>query len=422
MKIKNKLQISLFELVMCLSDAIDMVSPLLCYHQKQVAIIAFLLVDAMNLGNRIKHKMIVTGALHDIGALSLKERLDLLSFDVDTDKAHRHAELGYRHLKSFHPFEKIAKVVRSHHRRWDTFSDNEKKSEHMLHANMIFLADRVAISINKDKEILGQRSLIKEMVNNFSGSLFNPDFVGVFNELSAKESFWFLAVSNNLDRMIPKEKNIYQTMLNHDSLVEFARLFGRVIDFRSSYTAVHSFRVSYVSELLARYAGMSEEECFQMKIAGYLHDLGKLAVSTEILEKQGKLSIDEMNIMKSHVFHTYRLLSYIDNFKTINSWASAHHERIDGKGYSFHLTKENFSKGGRILAVADVFTALTENRPYRKGIIIEDACKIMQDMTSNALDKDVVTLVWKHRAELQQIRIHAEQEIQHEYSNFIKGV
>jgi len=95
-----------------------------------------------------------------------------------------------------------------------------------------------------------------------------------------------------------------------------------------------------------------------MEIAGYFHDLGKLRVPKEILEKPGKLSTEEFNIIKSHTYHTYRILSHIPNFETINWWASFHHERLNGSGYPFRINAFNFPLGSRIMAIADVFTLL----------------------------------------------------------------
>ena len=146
-----------------------------------------------------------------------------------------------------------------------------------------------------------------------------------------------------------------------------------------------------------------------MMIAGYLHDLGKLAVSNEILENPGKLSENEFNIIRSHPYYTYHLLESIPAFKTINKWASHHHEKLDGTGYPFHIAGENLSLGSRVMAVSDVFTAITEDRPYRKSMDDDSAKQVLNDMVdSGALDGNVVEILLnnfqtiKHKCEAGQ--------------------
>ena len=129
-------------------------------------------------------------------------------------------------------------------------------------------------------------------------------------------------------------------------------------------------------------------------IAGYLHDLGKLAVSNEILEKPGKLSEDEFNVIRSHTYYTYHLLESIPAFKMINEWASYHHEKLDGTGYPFHIAGDKLSLGSRVMAVSDVFTAITEDRPYRKRMDDESAKQVLIGMVdSGALDGKVVEIL-----------------------------
>ena len=119
-----------------------------------------------------------------------------------------------------------------------------------------------------------------------------------------------------------------------------------------------------------------------MLVAGYLHDLGKLAVNNAILEKPGQLDDEEFNSIKSHPFYTYRTLQVIKEFETINTWAALHHERLDGSGYPFHLTAEDIPLGSRIIAMADVFTAITEDRPYRKGMDRDEVLGVMSGMVA----------------------------------------
>jgi HD-GYP domain-containing protein (c-di-GMP phosphodiesterase class II) len=146
-----------------------------------------------------------------------------------------------------------------------------------------------------------------------------------------------------------------------------------------------------------------------MRIAGFLHDLGKLAVPTEILEKPGKLTPEEFTVIRSHTYYTYRILDTLDDFDTINTWGAFHHERLNGKGYPFHHTGDVLSLGSRIMCVADVFTAITENRPYRAGMSLSDALTVLRTMAgSNSLDPEIVSLLTNNTSDINTARIAAQ--------------
>jgi len=153
-----------------------------------------------------------------------------------------------------------------------------------------------------------------------------------------------------------------------------------------------------------------------MKIAGYLHDLGKLAVPQEILEKPAKLNDYEFNIMRSHVFYTYRILANRNGLEQINEWASLHHERLNGKGYPFHLKAADISFGSRIMAVADVFTAIAEDRPYRKGLSKDQIIRTLSHMGVDSLDSKIVNSLIEKFEYINDIRYAARSEALNEYN------
>ena len=131
-----------------------------------------------------------------------------------------------------------------------------------------------------------------------------------------------------------------------------------------------------------------------MEIAGLLHDLGKLVVPNAILEKPAGLTPNEFAVIKQHTYYTYSTLGTIAGMRQIAEWAAFHHERLDGAGYPFRRDGPSISLGSRIMCVADVFTALAEDRPYRKGMTPERVTGIMQDMASRGLqDRRIVQML-----------------------------
>jgi HD-GYP domain-containing protein (c-di-GMP phosphodiesterase class II) len=410
----------LFNLVFSLSSAIDLVSPVVVGHQKRVAYIALSIGAELGLPREQQEELLLAGALHDCGAFSLKERLDILRFDHENP--HKHAELGYLLLQKFEPLSNIALLVRYHHVPWNEGRGHEFKGEKVpMGSHILHLADRIDVLINKQQEILGQVKGIVERIKEFSGKMFVPELVDAFISLSPKEYFWLSVVSLSIDSILSNRFRSATIELDIENLLSLAKLFSHIIDFRSRFTAVHSSGVAATAEGLARFAGFSERECKMMRIAGYLHDLGKLAVPAEILEKPAKLTEEEFNVIRSHPFYTYRILEPISGLDLINAWASLHHERMDGTGYPFHLKGQDLSLGSIIMAVADVFTALTEDRPYRKGMTSYGVLQILREMAENsALNSYVVSLLELHFDDINSLRASAQKTSVEEYRRFLQ--
>lgn len=192
-------------------------------------------------------------------------------------------------------------------------------------------------------------------------------------------------------------------------MISLAELMCNFLESKSIYTAVHSHGVTATAEALGRLSGLSPEEVSMMSIAGYLHDVGKFAIPLEILEKQGELNREEFLLMKSHAFYTYEVLSEIKGFETIRDWSALHHERLDGSGYPFGLKGEELSRGARIMAIADIFSALREKRPYRQVMDKKSITKILSQQASEGkLDEEIVSLLLSHYEEIDSLFLEAE--------------
>ncbi|NLG80858.1 MAG: HD domain-containing protein [Firmicutes bacterium] len=424
----NDLQVSLFDLVACLSRAMDLVSPAVSNHHLRVAYIAFSLGRELGMSLDEQRDLALAGSLHDSGALSLKERLDALEFELASPQTH--AETGYKLLMTFRPLARVARIVRYHHVPWKdasgptatTFAEDDVPlASHVLH-----LADRVAVLIQENDEILSQARRISELVRTRSGTMFAPDLVNAFLGLATKEFFWFdvalLPPSEMMSLLAragtgtPASAEPAEFRLDLEGLLGLADLFRRIIDFRSPFTAAHSAGVAATAARLACLAGFSEMECRMMRAAGYLHDIGKLAVPAEILEKPGPLTEHEFNIIKQHAFHSYRIIELLPMLDVVNRWASLHHERLDGRGYPFHYSGRELSLGSRIMSVADVFTALTEQRPYRHAMEAAKALDVVRELgCASALDPEIVSLLASHLDEVDADRRAAQAAASQDY-------
>ncbi|PRX33495.1 HD domain-containing protein [Orenia metallireducens] len=435
-----ELNVPLFDMVMCLSDAMDLVSPIVTGHHKRVAYIASSIGRELELSKEEEKDLIIAGALHDAGAFSLNERMDSVNWNISDEVYEEteffttgpfyeyvgtisHAELGYHLIKKFNPFVKIAEIIRYHHVPWENGEGKCFKGEKVpLGSHIIHLADAIDILINKEtseEDILSQSKVISKKILQEVGHNFSLELVEAFLSLAEREAFWFDIVSSAIDRTLSKRVEGVNLELNYEGLLSLANLFSQIIDFRNRFTATHSSGVAASAEVLANLVGLPEFKCRQIKIAGYLHDLGKLAVPPEILNKGGKLTRKEFDIIKRHPFYTYKILDRVKGLEEIKIWESYHHERVDGHGYPFHTKDKKLPIEARIMAVADVFTALTEDRPYRKGMSLEKALSILEEMsTGGALDTEVVSILKENSEEIDQFRVKAQTSKAAEYESF----
>lgn len=410
-----QIEVSTQSLVLCLSEAIDLISPSLSHHHRLVTGVAWQFCNELGLPQADKREILYACALHDVGALSEDELHQIV--DGIYESADEHAQRGALFFRELPPFSKIAEYIRQHHTHWDPaakFDFNENPNK--IAANIIYLCDRIAVSIRIDQNILSQSSAIIQMILNMGEKYFAHDLLEVFQRLAEKEVFWLNIVSYSLKDIF--NANIspeYDDKIDNYQLI---KIFSRIIDFRSPFTATHSSGVAATSRALAEVAGFSEDDQGKMEIAGFVHDLGKLAVPTGILEKNGPLNPEEFRYIRTHTYYTHYILSAIENFDDIRQWASQHHERLDGSGYPFHLKGNELSKGARIMAVADVFVALLEPRPYRASMEKIPALNIIQSMADKALDRAIIQLLIENFEYINLCRIQAQSVAAQEYRAF----
>jgi putative nucleotidyltransferase with HDIG domain len=411
--LQREIRVPIFDLVISISSIADLVNPLLMDHHKQVGYIAHALAQEMGLSLEERKSITLAGLLHDIGGLSVRERLVALEFE-ETDNQ-LHAEVGYQLLKNYQPFSQTAQIIRYHHTWWKEFDKGIPLGSLIVH-----LADRVAVSIKRNSYILDQREHILGKIEKQAGRMFMPEVVEAFRNLAHKEFFWFDVISPYIVQTLKKESHFENVNMGPADLLEMANIFARIIDFHSPFTANHSSGVAATAQALASYLDFSDYDQELIRIAGLLHDVGKLAIPTGILEKPGPLSKREFSIVKSHSFYTYRTLELISGFEEIKKWSAFHHEHLDGKGYPFHLKKEELSLGSRILAVADVFTAITEDRPYRKGMTDRQVLDCLGRMVKKqALDKEIVDLLKANYDDINLARSITQKVTEREYEDFL---
>ncbi|MCL1836229.1 MAG: HD domain-containing protein [Treponema sp.] len=411
MNVRN--EIPIYDFVCAISEAIDLVSPVLNRHHKKVAYIAGHIALQMNLPNSDVQDIVLASMLHDIGAFSIGERIEAQTLEYHDSELNRHAFLGYKLLKNFRPLARAAKLIRYHHADYHSAGYNVPLGSYVIH-----LADRVAILFDENREVLGQVMGVVEKISK-KYQKFHPASFIAFLRLVNLEYVWVEAFLPSFERGRMQEVRFSKEVIEPETLRCFAKIVAQIIDFRSRFTATHSCGVAAVVRELTAAAGFSERECKLMEIAGFLHDLGKLSVSNEILEKNGALSMEDFNAIRKHTYYTYSVLNKVSGMEDIAAWAAHHHEKQDGSGYPFHTKGEDISRLERIMTVADILTALAEDRPYRAGMDREKVMEILFTLANQGeIDRGIVEIAERNFPKINEARIKAQEDAWNEYEAF----
>ena len=220
-----------------------------------------------------------------------------------------------------------------------------------------------------------------------SGGWFDPAVVDAFLEVSENPLFWDAMEREDIEDIVLGMEPGQDVLLADDSVLDdIAQAFARVIDAKSPYTSGHSERVAVFSDLIAEEMGFDAERRRWLRRAALLHDIGKLGVSSAVLDKPGKLDDIEWISMRNHAALSEAILSRISAFSDLSIVAGAHHERLDGKGYPRGLAGDQIDLPTRIVSTADVFDALTADRPYRAAMPVNKALAILDEGVNSSHD------------------------------------
>ncbi len=251
-----------------------------------------------------------------------------------------------------------------------------------LGARMALLAQVVDVF-----QISGGPQIARHEVQRRSGTWFDPELCALFERIAARPEFWQTLNSPTIDAIVlDLEPARDLRPLDDDYLDDIAAAFGQVVDAKSPYTSGHSARVALYTDMIGEFLGLAPARRRWLKRGALLHDLGKLGVSNSILDKAGKLDDEEWGAMRRHATLTGEILSRIDCFAELAHVAAAHHERLDGRGYPHGLVASQISLETRIITTADIFDAITADRPYRAAIPVERCLEIMSDDLGKAID------------------------------------
>ena len=390
------MHVDLWQLVYTLSDALDLVGVDDRSHGKRVAVMAVTMGEELGWNQEILETLFFGGLLHDCGVSSTRVHKHLVT-ELDWAGAEEHCERGSSLLAKFKPLSHLAPLIQHHHTHWKILARKDLSQQVALMSNLIYLADRVdaLASEHYGQDLLLARRDVRSTVGRHRGTFFASELVQAFLSVSTKEAFWLGLEPNHIKASARawKPEATLQELGSADTR-QLANIFANIVDAKSPFTAEHSRGVAQLSRWLAEGSQLPAEICDQLEIAGLLHDIGKLMVPDEILDKPGDLDATELAIIRQHSFETYEILKQIRGFEEIAGWAAYHHESLNGRGYPFHLNKDDLGIEARIVAASDVFQALSQKRPYRPSLSRRKILRKMQyRVRTGRLDKDLVGLV-----------------------------
>ena len=406
------MKLNLEQLIRALSCTVDLVGVDEIQHGKRVAFMALVCAGIAGFDNDETTMLFRIGLLHDCGVSSTKVHKQLID-ELDWIDSDTHCRIGERRLRQFAPFASMADAVRYHHTRWPILKSLPLPEKTKIHANLIYLLDRVdaLTALQPGHNRLAQKDKIRQKIESLSHTYFKPELVEIFLTASENEAFWITMEPFYLESFLRKAPTgIEEILLNDEGLLTMAGLFAQVVDAKSPYTAEHSFGVASLASFLAEKCSLSPLVCKQIEVAALLHDLGKLQIPDTILESQAPLPHEGWAIMRHHSFVTYQILKNITGMEKIALWASNHHEKLDGTGYPFRRTAAELTVESRIIVIADIFQALAQNRPYRAsqspGVIVDILKKGVADQK---LDAELVRIVESESLACYAIATHPQQ-------------
>lgn len=306
-----------------------------------------------------------------------------------------------------------AEAVRSLNERWDGSGDPDslKGEEIPLLARIGAIAQHLDVFASER----GTQSAIETLVER-SGTWFDPELVRIALSLHRRCGLWANCSAKDA------EEDTRQAVLDLDSgshqqlqpgqIDQICEAFAEVVDAKSHFTFRHSQGVADAAFGIAKAMGLPAHRVQMVRRAALLHDIGKLGVSNTILNKRSALTGEEWKAVYRHPRITRLILERVASFREMAVIAGEHHEKLDGSGYPDRLRARDLSTESRIIAVADVFGALSEDRPYRPGLRIDETLGIMANLTPHQLDgdcldaliaavsgkRDVVSVPASHRA------------------------
>jgi len=411
--------LSTAELVSAFSEGLDLAEGRTMGHAMRVCYVAMNLARSLGLPDSQLTILYHASLLHDLGVpLVSAELVELVGvnenalFAASPRKApeetaadchapddetiigafRRHASLGGAKAIALGLPTEVGETIASSHENWDGSGYPEGLAAQDIPelSRMLAVADWAeSVIAEEQNSLVARRNLVAEL-EDVSEIILDPRLVEQIKVISRSDDFWLGLFAKDLPRSLLAAKPHENGKSSWKAVMSLARGFAEVIDSKSPFTQGKSVRVAEIASQLAEAVGLTSDHVQLIQLAALLHDIGQLAVPARIMGKPDILTLTEMQLMQRHPGYSRLILEALPGLEEAALWVGAHHERPDGKGYSEILTTDLIPLESRIIAVANVYVALTSDRPYRQALSAKDALKVLTGAAGTQLDTNLV--------------------------------
>ena len=390
----------------------------LVQHNERTAWLALKVAQAGGMNARCSiTNLVILSLFHTIGFFRqdllygdnpFSSDLQLFSNEKKTESKYM---FSYYYLEFMTPLKNDAQALEGFNQPFD---ETLKKFLYQTdYKSIIYMCARVSDFIAKNPD-----QPFPADINELAPDYFDPDYAKVFNELNKNNAL--VEEIKNTDFFDELERFLYRVRMNPDDTHQILKLLVYFLDFKSTVTLTHTINTACYALSLGKRIKLNDEDLNTIFTAAIVHDIGKIATPTRILEFPGKLSPEDMGIMRYHVNHTKRILGNIVA-KGIFDAASRHHEKLTGKGYPSGLPAEELNTVQRTLTIADITSALTDNRSYKGEFSKEHTLGIISKMTEDGeLDSGIVEVLNQNYDQIREEQHYLQKFLMVDFSNVLK--
>lgn len=359
----SDIHLTRYQLINLVLDTVALVYPNLSLHMRQVGYICCLMGQSLGLKQQELEALVMAGLLHDLGALNIPEHVANLEFERVNPRIHMRisAILADR----FEWFQPAAALIRYHHYLRSDPSNFKDIGINSTLLQILRVSDLLAEEACGKAHYFSHIQQLVSTIDRLNVGEITPDVINACLTISEIESYWFDLTHPDLAKLLNRRMAFQEEVASLPLLESFSVFLLDMMSLWSEPVSIHSAAVASAASFLAKGVGVSEAELTMIRIAGHLHDLGKMGVPLERLDKAAAVTTDEYNEIKIHAYLGWHLLSNLSAVPLLQACVGLHHERLDGNGYPFHRTKEDIPFLAQIISVADIYAAISEDRPYR---------------------------------------------------------
>jgi putative nucleotidyltransferase with HDIG domain len=407
------------ELTLAFSQGLDLAEGKPIGHAQRTCYIATALADALALDPAARSGVFFGSLLHDVGVTpagadlcriagvdesaifspsplraSDQDRADLVFADRTAmqEALERHTSLGSETVLALELPEEAAAAVDAHHESWNGEGYPRKLAgeDIPIEGRIVAVSDVAEVLISEQLNSLVARRHFASSIAQFNGVQLDPRIVALLLELMKSDEFWLGLYSEDLAATLTAFRVGGDTRKSRKRVMRFAEVFADLSDAKGDHTVGHSRETAANAERLANAIGLDPGHTEMIRIGALLHDVGLLGVPARVMTKPDILSITEMQLMRQHPTNSETILQELPGFEEVAVWIARHHERPDGKGYPEMLVGDDIPMESRILAIADVYAALTSDRPHRGALGPKDAKQVLLGAAGTQLDPELV--------------------------------